>query len=117
MPSLLRSLAVGVLAAGLSLAIAAPAAATGPDRLAGTTVTGRLVQAWPESADDSSVAAAPLSWVQPAHGAAVRLDTADLADVPAGSTVRVTVGVTVADAAGNDGYDAAHAVVSARVLE
>ena len=59
----------------------------------GRRVTGSLVQAWPESRRrPDAEAAEPLSWVQPASGAAVRVPTDDVAGVPAGATVRVTVG-------------------------
>jgi hypothetical protein len=117
MASLLRSLAVALAAAALPVAVAAPAAAAGGDPVAGTTVVGSLVQAWPESADqDRPAASAPLSWVQPASGDAVRVDTAGLGDVPAGSTVSVRVGATVTDAASADGYDPAHSVVRSQVI-
>ena len=73
-----------VLSAGVAAADEAP-----------TTVVGRLVQAWAE-ADPADVAAgqeadAPISWIQPAEGDAVRVETSGVGDIPAGSTVSVTV--------------------------
>ncbi|MBJ7451891.1 MAG: hypothetical protein JHC71_07365, partial [Blastococcus sp.] len=99
--ALLRAL----VAAG-ALAVAAPAVVlTGPgvavaQEPAGTAVVGRLVQAWPEKApgedDAHAEAAAPLSWVETADGS-VRVPTEDLAGVPAGATVELTVGADVRD--------------------
>ena len=56
-------------------------------------MVGRLVQAWAE-ADPADMAAgqqadAPISWVQPAQGNAVRVETSGVGDIPAGSTVSV----------------------------
>src|SRR3954462_6605129 len=95
-PRLLRALAVAAGAAALALSVTPPASA-GTDPVAGRAITGQLVQAYPESEGTAAPAAGPLSWVRPATGAAVRLDTADLAGVPVGATVRVTVGKAVDD--------------------
>ena len=85
-----------------------------------TTVVGTLVQAWPEqrSENPATLAARPLSWVQQGDGTSVRVPTGDVADVPAGSTVEVTVGAPVQDAATQeDGYDPARDVLAADVLK
>ena len=113
---LLRPLAVTAAAVAVTAALPqVPAAAEGQ-----RTVVGTLVQAYPEHRDHraSELAAQPLSWVQQADGRAVRVPTGDLADVPAGSTVQVTVGAPVHDAATkDDGYTPARDVLAADVLE
>lgn len=111
--ALVRVLAVSAVVA-LPLLAAAPASATG-DPLAGRSLTGQLVQAYPESQRDDSPVETPLSWVQPRSGAPVRVDTADLAGVPAGATVRLTMGGTVDDGASGT-VGAAHSVTSTQVL-
>src|SRR3954469_3098438 len=110
-----RLLAVAAVCAGVLL----PAASAAADEPAGTTVVGELVQAYPEQAqpEHEGTADAPLSWIRTAAGESVRVDTADLADVPAGSTVSVDVGGEVHDAATADGYDPAQAVLASDVLE
>src|SRR4051794_24753269 len=109
-----RLLAVAAVCAGVLL----PAASAAADEPAGTTVVGELVQAYPEQAEPEhdGAADAPLSWIRTAAGESVRVDTADLADVPAGSTVSVDVGGEVDDAATAAGYDPAQAVVTTDVL-
>src|SRR3954468_24428865 len=97
-PRLLRALAVAAGAAALALSVTPPASA-GTDPVAGRTITGQLVQAYPESAGTDAPAEAPRGGGHPATGAAVRLDTADLAGVPGGATVRVTVVKAVDDGA------------------
>ncbi|MCW2741545.1 MAG: hypothetical protein JWR45_1967, partial [Blastococcus sp.] len=89
-----RLLRTVVLSAALTGSTVLPAAAAAADD-APTTVVGRLVQAWAE-AEPAAVAAGeeaegPISWVQPADGDAVRIETAGVGDIPAGSTVSVTV--------------------------
>lgn len=111
----LRPLGVALAAAAVTAALPlAPAAAEGH-----RTVVGTLVQAYPEhrSEGPATLAGQPLSWVQQADGEAVRIPTDDVADVAAGSTVQVTVGAPVQDAATqDDGYTPARDVVSADVL-
>jgi len=109
----LRVLAVGAVVAA-PLLTAAPASASG-DPLAGRSVTGQLVQAYPESRTEDKRVDTPLSWLQPASGAPVRVDTADLAGVPAGATVRLTMGGTVDDGASGT-VGTAHAVTDSVVL-
>ena len=98
--ALLRALVVaGALAvAAPAVVLAGPGVAVAQEP-AGTAVVGRLVQAWPEKApgedDAHAEAAAPLSWVETADGS-VRVPTEDLAGVPAGATVELTVGADVA---------------------
>ena len=88
-PTLLRSLAVGTaLIAGAVL----PGATAFADEPAGTTVVGQLVQAWPEVAHGEPEVDGPISWVQNPDGDAVRIPTDSVNGIPAGSTVRVTVG-------------------------
>jgi hypothetical protein len=89
---LLRTVVVAAAVVGSTLL---PAAAAAADLAPSTTVVGRLVQAWAE-ADPSQVAAGeaadgPLSWIQPADGDAVPVDSDGVTGIPAGSTVSVTV--------------------------
>ncbi|MGY1807092.1 reprolysin-like metallopeptidase [Blastococcus sp. SYSU D00669] len=108
---LLAALAVG---AGVLLP-AAPAAADDP---AAPAVVGELVRAWPEEADPAAEHASeePLSFVRTAEGGSVRVATEDLADVPAGATVSVSVGDEVADEAADEGYEPAFEVLDSDVL-
>lgn len=113
--ALLRTLLVAGAVAGTTAGpLAAIAHANEP---AGTAVVGRLVQAWAEEGpegrhDTDDATAAPLSWVQTADGA-VRVPTADLAGVPAGATVELTVGGDVRDEGVLDhGLDPAQQVLS-----
>lgn len=113
--ALLRALVVaGAVAAATAGPVVGVAAAEEP---AGTSVVGRLVQAWPEPAPDEAHAAhgetaAPLSWVETADGA-VRVPTEDLTGVPAGATVELTVGGEVRDEGTEEhGLDPAQEVLS-----
>jgi hypothetical protein len=116
----LRSLVVGAAVAGAALASAlVPAATASADVLDGATVVGELVQAWPDEqhTDASHEARGPLTWVETAEGAAVRVPSDEVAGIPAGSTVEVTVGAQVDDeASAEDGYDPARTVMAADVL-
>jgi hypothetical protein len=117
MPSLLSRLS----ASALGLATAAVFLSGGvarADEPAGPTVVGRLVQTWAEQGpgEDADHADAPLSWVQGRHGAAVRVPTADVAGVPAGATVAVTLGGEVADDASGEGFTPARDVLNAEVV-
>ncbi|WP_147251980.1 reprolysin-like metallopeptidase [Blastococcus sp. TF02-9] len=99
--SALRALVVAgaVAAATPAIVLTAPGVAAAQEP-SGTSVVGRLVQAWPEKApgeeDAHAEAAAPLSWVETTDGS-VRVPTEDLAGVPAGATVELTVGADVHD--------------------
>ncbi|MDT0275092.1 zinc metalloprotease [Blastococcus goldschmidtiae] len=113
--SLLRAL---VVAGAVAVATAGPVAGVAvAEEPAGTSVVGRLVQAWPEPGPDDEHAAhgetaAPLSWVETADGA-VRVPTEDLTGVPAGATVELTVGGEVRDEGTEEhGLDPAQEVLS-----
>ncbi|MCA0146201.1 hypothetical protein [Blastococcus sp. LR1] len=120
----LCSLAVAAAVALSLLAVpAAPALAEEvPD---GATVVGELVQAWPEYLDEDEAEHRAddglLSWIEPETGDAVRIATADLAeieDAQPGATLEVTVGAEVEDSASReDGLDEAREVVEAAVVE
>jgi hypothetical protein len=106
---MLRSLAVGsVVLVGALL----PGTAAWADDSSGTTVVGRLVQAWPEAGVGAHEADGPISWVQNADGDAVRIPTEDVDGIPAGSTVQVTVSK---DGDGN-AADPLHQVIDSQVV-
>jgi Metallo-peptidase family M12B Reprolysin-like len=104
---LLRSLAVaaavvsGVVApVALSDAVASADAGAG----AGQTLEGQLVQAWAEAEPaeaghdaDGHEADGLVSWVQPAEGDPVLIESDAVDGVPTGSTVEVTVGPSTSD--------------------
>jgi hypothetical protein len=124
---LLRSLAVAAAVVSGAVAPAVlPGAVAAADEPAGTTVVGELVQAWAEAAPAEAAAGhgsdghgsdghgsdghgsdghgsnrhgadGLISWVQPAEGAPVLIDTEGVDGVPAGSTVSVTVGTPSED--------------------
>jgi hypothetical protein len=100
-----RLLRTAVVAAAVATSTVLPGAVAAADDLDGTTVVGRLVQAWAE-ADPAQAAAGeqaegPVSWIQPAEGDAVRVESEGVADIPAGSTVSVTVGSEDGDGEGD----------------
>jgi hypothetical protein len=111
---------VAALAASVGLTIGLPAtasAAPAGTSVPGTTVTGTLLQAYPESATPDGAVDAPLSWVQTAGGAAVRVPTSSMQGVAAGSTVQVTVGAPLPPAAPQDqGLTPAREVLSGSVV-
>ncbi|MGY1805579.1 reprolysin-like metallopeptidase [Blastococcus sp. SYSU D00922] len=105
MPSLriapARSLAVAAaVLTGVLAPLALPGAGASAEEVAGRTLEGQLVQAWAEAepgaahdhADDGLV-----SWVQPAEGDPVLVDSAGVEGVPSGSSVELTVGTTPGD--------------------
>jgi hypothetical protein len=98
----------GVLAAalaataGLTVGLPATASAAPAGTLTRTTVTGTLLQAYPETATPDGAVDAPLSWVQTAGGAAVRVPTSAMQGVAAGSSVQVTVGAQLPPVAAQD---------------
>jgi hypothetical protein len=102
---------VAVLGAAGLLTVAGPAAAE-----PATTVVGQLVQAWPETAAAHEAPEAPLSWIETAAGDSVRVPTDDVADLPAGATVEVTVGGEVHDEASEDGAETAREVLGSDVV-
>ncbi|MEI4272325.1 reprolysin-like metallopeptidase [Klenkia sp. LSe6-5] len=100
----------------------------------GETVTGELVQAWPDptaeeheadghdhadhDAHDHGDAEGPLSWIDTGDGEAVRVPTDALPDVAVGSTLSVTVGDPVVDEATTEqGFAPAVEVQAAAVLD
>ncbi|WP_448626976.1 reprolysin-like metallopeptidase [Geodermatophilus sp. URMC 64] len=107
------------------IAVAAPGTARAEGPATEETVTGVLVQAWPEYEHPAEAASrgdeGPLSWIETEDGESIRVPTDDLAeaaDVPVGATVEVTLGRTVVDeAATEDGLEPAQAVLDATVVE
>ena len=104
---LLRSIAVG---SAVAAAVLVPGVAQA-DQSTGTTMVGRLVQAWPETQGGSAEAEGPISWVQNPDGDAVRIPTEDVEGIPAGSTLQVTVHPEDGDTA-----DPLHTVTDATVV-
>jgi hypothetical protein len=99
--SLARAAALAAaLAASVGLTVGLPATASAAP--AGTTVTGTLLQAYPESATPDGATDVPLSWVQTAGGAAVRVPTSAMQGVATGSTVQLTVGAPLPPVSGQD---------------
>jgi hypothetical protein len=115
---LVRALTVG---SAVAAAAVLPGAVAAADEASGTTVVGRLVQAWPETEAGSHAHEEPIgheepiSWVQDAAGEAVRIPTADVEDIPAGSTVSVTVG-SPTDDEGGTAEDPLHDVLDREVV-
>nr|WP_246324089.1 hypothetical protein [Petropleomorpha daqingensis] len=117
---MVRSAVVAGTVVAAVLAVA-PAALAEDAPAAGDTVVGELVQAWPEheDADDAAAHAAegPLSWIATDSGDSVRVPTADVAQLPLGATVQVTLGGEVRDAATReDGLEPAQDVVASDVV-
>jgi hypothetical protein len=83
----------------------------------GSTVVGELVQAVPETAEGEAAHAAeqPITWVETAGGESVRIPTEEAAGLTAGSTVEVTVGAEVDDAAGQ-GLEPARELLDSTVV-
>jgi hypothetical protein len=79
------------------------------------------VQAWPEAGLAGSAAEehaeAPLTWVESTTGDAVRVPTEAVAGLQVGSTVELTVGEHVTDAAGQEGFEPARDVLAAELLQ
>jgi hypothetical protein len=119
-PGPVRALAVGAaIAASSALSLGVPAVASA-DTAHRTTVVGTLLQAYPESRHEQAAdpgADQPLSWVETSGGNAVRIPTADVQGVPAGSTVQVTVGGPATDPAPTPaGLPPAQEVISSTVV-
>jgi Metallo-peptidase family M12B Reprolysin-like len=98
--------------------LATPVAAEEP--LATQTVVGELVrvQAEPRSPEEATALhEEPLTYVEPAQGAAVRLTGAEAEELPVGATVEVRVGDEVSDApAAEGGIEPAREVLAAEVV-
>jgi hypothetical protein len=122
-PQLLRALVVAsAVAFSAALAVGLPAVASA-GATHGTTVVGRLLQAYPETRSEPAAAEdhgadAPLSWVEAPDGNAVRVPTEDVANLPTGATVQVTVGQQVVDdpATTPDGLPPAQEVLASTVV-
>jgi len=121
--SRLRLTLVGSATAALllPLSVTSASAQTPAAVPSGTTVTGQLVQAYADPhtrpAAKRSQPDKPLSWIEPAHGTAVRVPTDQVADLPLGATVAVKVGAQVTDAATTEsGIEPAHQVLTATVV-
>jgi hypothetical protein len=112
-----RSLA---LAGAVVVLCAGPAAVARADD-AGTTVVGELVQAWPETSSEDQHAGGshpePLTFVEGADGASVRIEPDAVEGIDVGSTVELTLGGTRDDEAAGDGYEPAHQVLDAQVVQ
>ena len=117
----LRALAGAATALALSLTLPATAARA-DEPAAPDTVVGEVVQAWPEVEHgeaghaEAGYAEEPLTWVESTSGEAVRVPTDAVAGVAVGSTVEVTVGGQVDDAAGQEGLPPARDVLATEVL-
>lgn len=125
MPSAPRPPAVRRLVIALSAAVVLPMLSGLPVASAdppGDTVVGELVQAWPEHESSSKAAElgadAPLSWIEPEDGDAVRVLTEDISELPIGATVSAVLGEQQDDRAADEfGLTPARAVLAATVLE
>jgi hypothetical protein len=94
---LLRAVTLaGAVASAVLVPAGVAAADTGAAPVAGTTVVGELKQAWPEHEHTGSTAVVgaegPQSWIETAAGTSVPLAGEDVADLPLGATVSVTLG-------------------------
>src|SRR3954447_23479599 len=117
MPVVRRSRALRSFIAVASAAVLLPlfgvsAARADDDVAAGDTVVGEFTQVWQDFEDlDVAVERADealLSFVRTEEGESVRVDTDDVGDLEIGTTVELTVGGTVPDAAAlEDGYEPA----------
>lgn len=84
-------------------------------------VVGKLVRAYadPRQADSArgGEAGHELSWIEPDRGAPVRVPTEQVANLPLGATVKVTVGAEMRDAAtAQSGTEAARQVLASSVV-
>ncbi|PRY51913.1 D-mannose binding lectin [Geodermatophilus tzadiensis] len=116
----LVTVAAAALALVPGLGVGAPAHAD-EEPAAGATVVGELVQAYVESADPAAAAERTgdhgdlASWVETDTGEGVRVDTADVDELPVGATVEVVLGEEVpGTTAATD--EPVHEVVAAEVL-
>ena len=105
MPSSRRSRLVRAALAGVTVLVVGPLSTTqaaAEDAAAGDTVVGELVRTFADPYDREEATALheePLTWVEPARGAAVRLTGERAEDLPVGATVEVELGDQVVDAA------------------
>lgn len=119
-PIRVLALAGAVLSGALGVVAVPGIAAAGN----GTTVVGELVHVWAEGQPPAGAHAggtdghdeeARLSWVETTDGS-VRVPSEQVAAVPAGSTVELTVGRPVEDEAGDAGYEPARTVLDSAVI-
>ncbi len=118
---LLRSLAVAaVVVSGAAAPVALSGAVAAAEEAPGRTVVGELVQAWAEASPGEAAAGHGaeelVSWVRPAGGDPVHIESAAVDGVPSGSTVSVTVGAPVTGSSAT-GTDALHSVLGTSVVE
>ncbi len=116
-----RLLALAAVPAVLAPLLLAGPAAADDEPGSGDTVVGELVQAWAEHADPEDAAEhaddALVSWVTDDDGTSVRVDTADVDDVPVGATVEVTLGDQLPAEPGTPpGAEPVHEVVDTAVV-
>ena len=105
----------GVLTTSALAAVAAPSVARAET---GTAVVGELVHVMAEGepgAGHDHDAGTRLSWVETDTGA-VRVPADEVATVPAGSTVALTLGAAVQDQAGAHGHPTARTVLDGEVV-
>ncbi|WP_156036474.1 hypothetical protein [Blastococcus sp. URHD0036] len=104
-PRRLRLLIAAAVAVLAPVALAAPASAEEAQAPA-QTVVGQLVQAWPEDGlageHDPGTGDQPLTWVETARGETVPVSTGDVAGLPVGATVELTLGAPDDTAGGPD---------------
>jgi hypothetical protein len=116
-----RALRILALAGTVVAVCAGPAGVAQADDAGAGTVTGELVQVWPETSLEGRHAGEsheePLSFVEAADGSAVRVPTGAVTGIGVGSTVEVTIGGTTADEAAADGVEPAREVLDAEVLQ
>jgi hypothetical protein len=99
-----------------------PATASGSAApAAGTAVVGKLVRAVADprmsAVRKDAPRTKPLAWIEPAHGPAVRVPSDQVAHLPLGATVKVTLGATVTDASpGPSTQEPARQVLAASVV-
>src|SRR3712207_5208948 len=116
-----RAVLSGLLVAVAGTSVLLPATAAAADE--STVVVGELLQAWPDEQhhgvpgthDEALEAEQPMSWVRAAAGTTVRVDTAGLDGVPAGSTVQLSVGAEQTDDATADGSEAVRPVLGTQL--
>jgi hypothetical protein len=117
----LRSFVVATaVAAGAVVSAVLPGAVATADERSGGTVVGELVQAWAEAAPAEAVAGhgseGPISWIEPAQGDPVLVDTEGVSGVATGSTVAVTVGTGGATSAAAEDHGTPREVLDTELV-
>lgn len=116
-----RGLALAAVAVLVPVLVVRGSASAADDVVAGETLVGELIQAWPEHEDPADAVAhadeGPLTWVETSAGDAVRVLTDEVRELPLGATVAVTVGDEVVDeASAEEGVEPAREVLDASVV-